>query len=69
MYILRILCYNDSLVTRTVVSVTTAKFKPLIFSVWLHLVLYIEHVNCHDFVGLLLVACKILIYNRIHTEG
>jgi hypothetical protein len=29
--ILRILCYNGSLVTWTVVSLTTAKFKPLIF--------------------------------------
>jgi hypothetical protein len=33
MPILRILCYNGSLVTRTVASLTTAKFKPLIFSV------------------------------------
>jgi hypothetical protein len=32
MHILRILCYNGSLVTWTVVSLTTAKFKPLIFS-------------------------------------
>jgi hypothetical protein len=32
MSILRILCYNGSLVTWTVVSLTTAKFKPLIFS-------------------------------------
>jgi hypothetical protein len=31
MPILRILCYNGSLVTLTVVSLTTAKFKPLIF--------------------------------------
>jgi hypothetical protein len=29
---LHILCYNGSLVTWTVVSLTTAKFKPLIFS-------------------------------------
>jgi hypothetical protein len=29
---LRILCYNGSLVIWTVVSLTTAKFKPLIFS-------------------------------------
>jgi hypothetical protein len=33
MPILRILCYNGSLVTWTVVSFTPAKFKPLIFSV------------------------------------
>jgi hypothetical protein len=32
MLTLRILCYNGSLVTWTVVSLTTAKFKPLIFS-------------------------------------
>jgi hypothetical protein len=31
--ILHILCCNGCLVTRTVVSLTTAKFKPLIFSV------------------------------------
>jgi hypothetical protein len=31
MAILRMLCYNGSLVTWTVVSLTTAKFKPLIF--------------------------------------
>jgi hypothetical protein len=32
MYILRILCYNGSFVSWTVLSLTTAKFKPLIFS-------------------------------------
>jgi hypothetical protein len=32
MPILRILCYNGSLVTRTAVSLNTANFKPLIFS-------------------------------------
>jgi hypothetical protein len=32
MLILHILCYNGSLVTRTVVSLTTANFKPLMFS-------------------------------------
>jgi hypothetical protein len=31
MPMLRILCYNGSLVFRTDVSLTTAKFKPLIF--------------------------------------
>jgi hypothetical protein len=30
-FILSCLCYNGSLVTRTVVSLTSAKFKPLIF--------------------------------------
>jgi hypothetical protein len=33
MIILRILCYNGNLVTLTVVSLTTAKFKPVTFSV------------------------------------
>jgi hypothetical protein len=33
MSILHILCYNSSLVTWTVVSLITAKFKPIIFSV------------------------------------
>jgi hypothetical protein len=31
MPILRILCYNGSLVNGTVVSLTTVKFKPLVF--------------------------------------
>jgi hypothetical protein len=65
--ILRILCYNGSLVTWTVVSSTTAKFKPLIFSVWLRLVLQCEHVHSHAFVWLLFVACTILLYNRTVT--
>jgi hypothetical protein len=47
MSVARILCYNGSLVTWTVVSLTTAKCKPLIFSVWLYLVLYCEHVHSH----------------------
>jgi hypothetical protein len=34
MPILRILCYNGSVVTWTVVSLTTAKFKSLIFSIY-----------------------------------
>jgi hypothetical protein len=34
MSILRILCYNGSLVTWTVVSCTTSKFKPFIFSMF-----------------------------------
>jgi hypothetical protein len=49
-------------------SLTATKFKPL-FSVWLHLVLYREHVHFHDFVWLLLLACTTLLYNRIHMEG
>jgi hypothetical protein len=71
MPILHILCYNGSRVTWTVVSSTTAKFKPLIyiFCLWLHLVLYREHVHSHDFVTLLFVACAPLLHNCIHTEG
>jgi hypothetical protein len=33
MPVLRILCYNGSLVTSTIVRLTAAKFKPLIFSI------------------------------------
>jgi hypothetical protein len=57
------------LVTWTIVNLTAAKFKPLIFSACPRLVLYREHVHSHAFVWLLLVACTILLYNRIHTEG
>jgi hypothetical protein len=34
----------------------------------LHLVLYRERIHSHDFVWLLLVACTILLYNRIHGD-
>jgi hypothetical protein len=64
--ILCILCYNSTLVTWTIISLTTASY---IFYVWLHPVLYSKHVHSHDFVWLLLVACTILIYNRVHMEG
>jgi hypothetical protein len=43
------------------------KLDPYIFYVWLHLVLYREHVHSHDFVWL--VACTILLYSRIRLEG
>jgi hypothetical protein len=68
MPILRILCYNGSLVTCTVVSLTTAKFRPYIFRVWLRLVLYREHVHSHDSVWLLLLACTIPLYNLLSTR-
>jgi hypothetical protein len=62
------LCYNSSLVTWTVVSLTTAKSKPLIFFyAWLRLLVRYEHVHSHDFVWLLLVACILLLYNRIRV--
>jgi hypothetical protein len=58
MPILRILCYNGSLVIWMIVSLTTDEFKPL--------VLYREHIHIHihshGFVWLLLVACTILLY-------
>jgi hypothetical protein len=68
MPVLRILCYNGSLVTWTVVSMTTAKLKPHIFLVWLGLVLYREHVDSHDSLWLLLVAGTILLYNWLSTR-
>jgi hypothetical protein len=42
---LRILCYNGRLVTWTVVSLTAAKFKSLIFALCLRIVLCYEHVH------------------------
>jgi hypothetical protein len=35
----------------------------------LRLVLYRERVHPHDFAGLLLVACTLLLYSRMHTGG
>jgi hypothetical protein len=70
--ILSILCYNGSLVTLTVVSLTTAKFKPLIFSVFGFALSYAVNVfirmSSYDFC--LLPAHAVLVYNRIlvHTE-
>jgi hypothetical protein len=69
MPVLHILCYNDSLVIWIVINMTTAKFKTHIFYVWPCLVLYCKPVHSHDFVWLLLVTCKILLYNHIHTDG
>jgi hypothetical protein len=42
-----------------------------VFCAWLRLVRCLEHVHSHDFVWLLLVACKAFLqsYNYIHTEG
>jgi hypothetical protein len=69
MPILRLLCYNGSLVTWTVVGLTTAKFKPLIFSLWLHHILYPEYVHFYDFVWYLLVACTILLYRVFRAQA
>jgi hypothetical protein len=40
-----------------------------IFSVWLRLVLYCDYVHSHDYVCFLLVACTILLHNRIYMKG
>jgi hypothetical protein len=45
MPVLRVLRYNGTLVTSTVVSLTTTKFKPLNISVWHQLFLYREFVH------------------------
>jgi hypothetical protein len=60
------LCKADHiyLVTWTAVRLTAAKLKPLIFYMSC-----CEHIHSHDFIRLLLVACTILLYNRIHAEG
>jgi hypothetical protein len=47
---------------------TTAKFKPLTFSVGLRLVQCSEHFHFHDFGRFLLVACMILLCNHKRTE-
>jgi hypothetical protein len=53
MPILRVLCYNGNLVTWTVVSLTTAKFKPLMFSLSGFSLFYIANMfilmNLYDF--------------------
>jgi hypothetical protein len=49
-------------------SLTVAKFKPLVLCVLgPQLVLCCEHLHFHDFVRLLLPACRILRYNRKHV--
>jgi hypothetical protein len=42
---------------------TTSKFKPQIFYVWLRLFLCCENIHSRNFVWLLFVACTILLYN------
>jgi hypothetical protein len=71
MPILRILCYNGSLVTYTVVRFTTAKFKPLIFS------MSGFALSCTTKVFILMISYDLCLssaqfcytYNRIYTEG
>jgi hypothetical protein len=71
MPILRILCYNSSLVTWTVVSLTTAKLKPPIFSMSsfafsYNVNMFIFMILC-DFCLLPAQFCYIIV--RTHTEG
>jgi hypothetical protein len=54
---------NDGLVTWTVIHMTAAKFKPLIFSVSGFALSNVAN-NFHDFGWLLLVACMILLCNH-----
>jgi hypothetical protein len=70
MSILLILRYNGSLVTWTVVSLITARFKPLIFSIYGFALFY----TANTFIliilyGFPLVACTIPLYNRIHIKA
>jgi hypothetical protein len=55
--------YNDSLDTSTVIHMTAAKFKPLVFSVS-GLVQCSKHFHSHEFGWLLLVACMSLLRNN-----
>lgn len=48
MPIIFILCYNGSVVTRTIVTLTAVKSKSLYFYVLLRLVVCYEHVH-HDY--------------------
>jgi hypothetical protein len=61
-------CYNDRLVTWTVVFLTAAKFKPLIFPVSGFALSNVADICIFMILCDMLVACIILLYNRIHTE-
>jgi hypothetical protein len=69
MPILFTLCYYDSLVTWTVVSLTAAKFKPLIFSVSGFALPYATKIVILMILYDLCLFPVQLLYNRIHTEG
>jgi hypothetical protein len=70
MPMLRILCYNGSLVTWTVASMTAAKFKPLTFSVSGFGLSYAANVFIFMiFLWPLFVACTMLLHNRVHIQG
>jgi hypothetical protein len=67
-FLYRILCYNGSLVTWTVTSLTTAKFKPLMFSVSGFALPYDSNVFIlmilYDFCLLPAQFCYVIIYIR-----
>jgi hypothetical protein len=67
--ILHSLYYN--LVTWTVISLTAAKLKPVIFSAFygFHFLPCCEYLHFHDFEWLLLAAFIILLHNHTHTGG
>jgi hypothetical protein len=69
MSILRILCYNGSLVTCRVVRLTAAKFKPLILSMSGFALSYAANMFIFMILYDMLVACIILLYNHTHREG
>jgi hypothetical protein len=60
MPILHILCYNGSLVTWMVISLTTAKFKPLIFPMFGFNLSYTANMILYDFCLLPLQFCYII---------
>jgi hypothetical protein len=68
MHIIRILCYNDSLVIWKVVSLTTGKFMPLVFSMSSFVLSYTANtfilmILC-DFCLLPAQFCYIIVYIR-----
>jgi hypothetical protein len=76
MLILHILCYNSSLVTWSVMKLTTAKFKPLIFSVSVFILSYTANMFIlmilYDFCLFPAQFCYVIIYvwkveNRMQT--
>jgi hypothetical protein len=73
MLILRVLCYNGRLVTWTILSLITAKFKPLMFSLSGFALSYTTNMFIlmimYDFCLLSAQFCYIIIYIYIYVEG
>jgi hypothetical protein len=67
--VLRILCYNGSLVTWFVVSLTTAKFKPLILSVYGFALSYTANMCILKILYDFCLLPTQFFFNSIHTEG